>query len=65
MKLNAFKDVMYSSRDSIQSTILYDSKTFKDIVNGCSIEYAIENYGDHEVKRIMAENGYIIIGIIA
>ena len=64
MKLKDLKDIIYSSRDGIQSTIVYDAKTFEDIEFGCSIEFAIMMYGDKTIKRIMADNGgYLVIGI--
>ena len=34
-----------------------------DIANGCSMEYAVYNYGDKEVKRITAYEDNIVITV--
>lgn len=52
MKLKDLKSVLYSQRGDIQSVIIYNYNLNKDVEIGCSIEYAIANYGDCIVKRI-------------
>ncbi len=63
MTLNKLKDILYSTRDNILHCIIYDAKTFEDIEKGCSIEYAMENYGDNAITRITVDQGYLVIGI--
>lgn len=62
MKLKDLKPVLYShGMGCILWTILWDTETCKDIANGCSVEWAIANYGDSEVKRISAYESNIVI----
>lgn len=63
MKLKDLKGIIYSNRDGVEIVIVYSTNTFKDIENGCSIEYAIEQYGDYDVKRITHDYGCLVIGI--
>lgn len=63
MKLNELKTVLYSPRGSIQFAIVYDSATNTDIENGCSVEYAIQQHGEKEVKHIEAFENQLIITV--
>lgn len=64
MKLKDLKDVLVSERGSVQSTIVYDYNTNVDLIVGCSVEHAVANYGEYEVKRIGAFNNVLIITVI-
>ncbi len=64
MKLKDLKGIIYSDRDGVEMVIVYNANTFKDIENSCSIEYAIKEYGDYEVKRITHEYGCFVVGIV-
>ena len=63
MKLCELKDILCSGRGSIQIAIVYDTETNKDIEVGCSIDYAVLEYGNREVKRIQAHSNYLVIWI--
>lgn len=63
MKLKSLSTVLYSSRGSIQSAIVYDLSANKDLEHGCSVDYAVKHYGDSEVKQIQADNNYLVITI--
>lgn len=64
MKLRYLKDVLYSVRGEVQWAIVYDYSNNVDLTPECSIEYAIENFGDRFVHRISASNNLIIISVI-
>ena len=64
MKLKDLKDVLMSEKGSVQSTIVYDYNNNVDLAVGCSVEYAVTNYGEYEVKRIGALNNDLIITVI-
>ena len=63
MKLKELKTILYSTRNSVQFAIVYDSKTNTDIENGCAIDYAIQTYGDKEVIRIEAFKNNLLITV--
>lgn len=63
MKLKELKSILYSNRGCIQHCIVYDSSKDMDVEDGCTVEYAIEHYGDREVKHIEALNDDLIITI--
>lgn len=63
MKLKELSSILYSSRDNIQYCIVYDVKTNTDLENGCSVEYAIENYGEKEVKHLEAFVNQLLITV--
>lgn len=63
MKLKELKSILYSSRGSVQFAIVYDSETNTDLVNGCSIDYAVQTFGDKEVKHIEAFENQLLITI--
>lgn len=67
MKLKELKPILQSHTGYIQWAIVYDCKTNKDIEYGCSIDYAIKNYGELKVERIQSymENNqdYIVISV--
>jgi hypothetical protein len=52
MKLKELKTILYSKTGDYQWAIVYDWAKNIDLATGCSIEYAIEHYGECEVKRI-------------
>lgn len=63
MKLKDLKGIIRSSRDGVEMVTIYSEKTFDDINSSCSIEYAIEEYGNYEVKRVTHESNALAIGI--
>ena len=63
MKIKQLKNVLYSTTGNIQFAIVYDSKTHKDLENGCSIDYAVKHYGDRELIRIKAFENQLILYI--
>lgn len=52
MKLKSLKSILGSTRSHLQLAIVYDTKTGQDLRYGCSIEYAIKDYGEYEVEKI-------------
>lgn len=69
MKLKDLTLCLYSQSGAIQWAIVYDYNLNEDLEYGCSVEYAIANYGEHEVRRVSSyynpTNGkdYLIITI--
>lgn len=64
MKLKELAGILRSSRDGVQSVIVYDGNKYKDIENGCSVEYAKLHYGDREVYWITAEDSKLVFHIV-
>ena len=62
-KLKDYTDVIYSTRDFVVFVIIYDTATRKDVLFNCTIECAIEEYGEREVKRIIPEDNELVICI--
>lgn len=56
MKLKDLKPILQSHTGDIQFAIVWDSITCKDLEVGCSVDYAIANYGDREVYKIKADH---------
>lgn len=63
MTLTSLKSILYSTRGTIQSCVVYDMDNNIDLLDGCSIEHAIQQYGEAEVKHIQAYNNDLIITI--
>ena len=63
MKLKDLKTILYSSRGGVQFAIVYDREKNADLENGCSIDYAVEKYGDRTVHHIEAFENQLIITI--
>lgn len=67
MKLKELQPVLRSQTGQLQWCIVYDWEYNEDVARG-SVEYAIEHYGDSEVRRIYScyEDGqdYIVIEIL-
>ena len=63
MKLKDLASVLYSTRGSIQFSIVYDSNANADIEAGCSVEYAVEQYGERELKHIQAFENQLVLTI--
>ena len=63
MKLKEYRGILRSSRDGVQSVIVYDGDEYKDIEDGCSVEYALLHYGDKELYWITAENNKLVLHI--
>lgn len=61
-KLKDYADVIFSTRDFVVFVVIYDTTTRKDILS-CTIEYAIEEFGEKEVKRIIPEDNNLVIYI--
>lgn len=52
MKLKDLSSILYSKTGNIQFAIVYDYENNRELEHGCSIDYAVANYGDYKVKRI-------------
>lgn len=63
MKLKELKPVLRSNRGGVQFCIVYDQALNVDIETGCSVEYAVEKYGERTVYRIEAFESQILITI--
>jgi hypothetical protein len=63
MKLKELKSILYSTHGYVQFAIVYDIEKNTDIENGCSIEYAIKNHGEKEVKHIQAFEHQLVISV--
>lgn len=63
MKLRDLKSVLYSDRGCIQFAIVYDHERHADIAAGCSVEYAVKEFGDKEVKQIGAFENQLLITV--
>lgn len=63
MKLKDLKPVLYSLCGDFLFAIVYDWEENVDLENGCSVEYAIDKYGDRTVRRISADGGLVVITI--
>lgn len=63
MKLKDLKTVLYSSRGAVQFAIVYDRAQNKDLENGCSIDYAVEKYGDRTVCHVEAFENQLLITV--
>ena len=61
MKVADLKDVLKSERGSIQLAVVYDCSKSRDVENGCSVDYAVEAYGDRDLFRIEAEGDKIVL----
>ena len=64
MKLKELAGILKSTRDGIQSTIVWDRLKMCELEHGCSVEYAFKNYGDNRVERISAEDNILVIEIV-
>lgn len=62
-KLKDYADVLYSTRDFVVFVIIYDTATGEDILSDCTIECAIEKYGERKVKRLLPQDSKFIIYI--
>lgn len=60
-KLKDYADVLYSTRDFVIFAVIYDSTTREDVLSGCTVECAIKEYGEKEVKRIIPEDNELVI----
>ena len=63
MKLKDLKSVLWSSRGGICETIVYDYDSNQDLEFGCSVEYAVKKYAEKEVRRIEAQDNFLVITI--
>ena len=63
MRLSELKNVLYSTRGDVTSCIVWDQLKREELERGCSAEYAIEHYGDCEIRRICADNNYIVLEV--
>lgn len=63
LKLRELAPVLRSSTGLIQMAIVYDIDTGTDIESGCSIDYAVKNYGDWYLDRITAEESDIVLHV--
>lgn len=63
MKLKDLKDVLHSQTGNIQFAIVWDYNTMKDLENGCSVDYAVAEYGKRELKQITATDDKLILTV--
>lgn len=63
MKLKDLGNVLRSTHGAIQFAIIWDEKECKDLENGCSVEYAVKEYGERTVKRINAYGNKLVITV--
>ena len=63
MKLSELSGIIRSATGDIQFVIVYDLSSNRDIETGCSAEYAMKHYGDHEVQRLQAEGDSLVLSI--
>ena len=61
MRLKDLAPVLRSFRGYIQMAIIYDVEDDIDIETGCSVEYAIANYGERIVEHITAEESDLVL----
>ena len=52
MKIKDLASIMFSTRRDVVFTIVYDTTIQTDLCSGASIEYAIEKYGEKEIKKM-------------
>ena len=70
MKLKELYSILRSRTGDIQFAIVYSLTTNKDLEYGCSVDYAIDHYGEYEVARIKSyydaanRMDYLVIEII-
>lgn len=63
MKLKELGSVLYSVCGHVQFATLWSTVTGDDIITGCSIDYAVKNYPEVEVRRIVADDFTLILEI--
>ena len=69
MKLRELKSILCGPHTHLQLAIIYDSNSGKDLRYGCSMEYAIKDYGACVVKKISSwfaekeHRDYLVIDI--
>lgn len=61
MKIKDLASVLYSTTGNIQWAVLWDSTDCKDVVDDCSVDYIVKNYGESEITHIEAEGGKLVI----
>lgn len=54
MKLKELQPIIRSRIGNIQFAIVYDATHNKDLEYGCSVDYALDSYGEYEVTRIQS-----------
>lgn len=63
LKLKDLGPILYSRRGNIQHAIIWDETERRDLENGCSVEYAVKEYGARPVKRIEAFENQLLITV--
>lgn len=63
MKLAQLKTVLRSPSGRVQDAVVYDYERNQVLKDGCSVEHAVEAYGEREVKRIQASGDRLVITI--
>ena len=63
MTLFELSKTIYSTRNNIVFVTIYDIRKRKDILTGCTIEYAVEMYGGQLVERTYPVDSQMIIEI--
>lgn len=56
-------DFIYSQTGDIQTAILWDRATGRDVVGCSSIEYLKKHHGDAEILRVQADGRDIVLTI--
>lgn len=52
MKIKDLAPVMFSTREDVVFTTVYNTTAQVDVCSAASIEYVIEKYGEKEIKRM-------------
>lgn len=63
MKIKDLTPVLYSTRGSVQFAVVYDQEQNCDIASGCSIDHAVKEYGERELKRIEAVGDQLLLTV--
>ena len=63
MKLKELKAILYSDTGFMHWAVVWDDTKKETIIEGCSVDYAVSNYGEREVERLYADNNYLVISV--
>ena len=62
MKLKDLAGILYSDRGEIQMANVYDCELHLDL-DECSVDHAVEYWGECNIDRIQAEKDHLILHI--
>ena len=63
LKLKDLSRILRSGCGNIQYAVIWHEAECRELENGCSVEYAIKEYGERPVKRIGALDNNLIITV--